>query len=78
MYDPSRFLSRFDHTAARPYDADRQDRKEDWVDSIWFAGDKFVTEREKRNLSDKGGFDPVIKMEKDANGIWHGIRDIMF
>lgn len=53
-----------------------KDRKEDWIDSIWFADDKFVTAATRRELSGKGGFNPVIKMEKDASGIWRGVRDI--
>ena len=53
-----------------------KDRKEDWIDSIWFADDKFVTEVTRRELSGKGGFNPVLKMEKGANGIWRGVRDI--
>src|ERR1041384_5875068 len=54
-----------------------KERKEDWIDSIWFADDKFVTTVTRRELTGKGGFNPVIQMEKDASGIWHGIRDIM-
>ncbi len=54
-----------------------KDRKEDWIDSIWFADDKFVTQVTRREISGKGGFDPVIKMERGANGLWLGSRDIM-
>lgn len=53
-----------------------KDRREDWIDSIWFADDKFVTQVTRREISGKGGFDPVLKMEKDASGIWRGVRDI--
>ena len=49
--------------------------KEDWIDSIWFEGDKFITEKARRELSGKGGLSPIIKLEKDA-GVWRGVRDI--
>lgn len=53
-----------------------KDRKEDWIDETWFADDKFVTEQARRNLSGKGGPMSVLAMEKGANGVWRGIRDI--
>jgi hypothetical protein len=53
-----------------------KDRTEDWIESIFFADDKFFTAERRAGLSTKGGFDPVIKMEKSAGGIWRGIRDI--
>jgi protocatechuate 3,4-dioxygenase beta subunit len=52
-------------------------RREDSVDSILFADDKFVTAETRRELTGRGGFDPILKMEKGANGIWLGSRDIM-
>ena len=52
-------------------------RREDSVDSIMFADDKFVTAETRRELTGRGGFDPILKMEKGANGIWRGVRDIM-
>lgn len=53
-----------------------KDRKEDWIDETWFADDKFVTAQARRSLTGKGGFNPVLAMEKGANGIWRGVRDI--
>ena len=50
--------------------------KEDSIDSILFEGDKFIT-AEERNLSGKkGGFNPIMKLEKGADGILRGVRDI--
>lgn len=49
--------------------------KEDWVDSILFEGDRFLTERARR--IEKGGFDPVLKMTKRSDGVQTGVRDII-
>ncbi|MBC7899954.1 MAG: hypothetical protein H7070_07850 [Saprospiraceae bacterium] len=51
-----------------------KDRKEDWIDSILFEGDRFITARER--IPQKGGFNPILKLESGANGILHAIRDI--
>lgn len=50
--------------------------KEDWVDSILFEGDKFITSGERSSAGRKGGFNPILKLEKDAKGIMRGVRDI--
>lgn len=54
------------------------DRKEDWIDSILFEGDKFISTREREMAGRRGGFNPVLKLEKDANGILRGVRNIQF
>jgi hypothetical protein len=48
--------------------------KEDWVDSILFDGDKFLTARDR--AINRGGFDPVLKMVKGNDGVLRGTRDI--
>ncbi|MDM7923990.1 MAG: hypothetical protein QUS14_16985, partial [Pyrinomonadaceae bacterium] len=50
------------------------DQKEDWIDSILFEGDRFITKRERE--SRKGGFNPILTLEKNAAGIYTGSRDI--
>ena len=50
------------------------DRKEDSIDSILFEGDRFITDRER--IPQKGGFNPIVKLEKGADGISRGVRDI--
>lgn len=50
--------------------------KEDSIDSILFEGDKFLTEQERNQAGRKGGFNPILTLEKDASGIWRGVRDI--
>ena len=50
------------------------DMKEDWVDSILFDGDRYLTIRDRTIV--KGGFDPVMKMVKEKGGTLVGVRDI--
>ncbi len=51
------------------------ERKEDWIDSILFEGDRFITARER--VITKGGFNPILSLAKDRNGVLSGVRDIM-
>lgn len=48
--------------------------KEEWVDSILFDGDRFLTVRDRQ--INRGGFDPVLKMVKGTDGILRGTRDL--
>ena len=50
------------------------DKKEESCDSILFEGDKFLTSRD-RSIN-RGGFDPVLKMVKNRDGVLRGVRDI--
>lgn len=50
--------------------------KEDWIDSILFEGDRFISTQERNNAGKRGGFNPILKLEKDAKGIWRGVRNI--
>jgi protocatechuate 3,4-dioxygenase, beta subunit len=52
-----------------------KDMREDWVDSILFEGDRFITTRERSQIG-KGGFNPILNMEKGADGVMRGVRDI--
>lgn len=52
------------------------EQKEDWIDSILFEGDRFLTSRERETAGSKGGFFPIVKLEKGAGGIARAIRDI--
>lgn len=53
-----------------------KDFKEDSVDSILFEGDKFITEQERNEAGKKGDFNPLLRLEKDADGILRGTRNI--
>lgn len=48
--------------------------REDWIDSILFEGDRFITARER--VARKGGFDPVLRLEDLGGGVFAGTRDI--
>lgn len=50
------------------------DKREDWVDSILFDGDRFLTARDR--AIQRGGFDPVLKMVKGTDGVMRGTRNI--
>ncbi len=50
--------------------------KEDSIDSILFEGDKFITAQERNLAGKKGGFNPILKLEKGADGILRGVRNI--
>lgn len=52
-----------------------RDLRENSVDSILFEGDRFITTRERNDIG-RGGFNPILKMEKGADGIMRGVRDI--
>jgi protocatechuate 3,4-dioxygenase beta subunit len=43
--------------------------KEDRIDSVMFEGDELITEEVTRELKGKGGFEPVDKLKKKADGI---------
>jgi hypothetical protein len=50
-------------------------QRENSVDSILFEGDKFITARERSDIG-RGGFNPILQMEKGADGVVRGVRDI--
>jgi protocatechuate 3,4-dioxygenase, beta subunit len=50
--------------------------KEDWIDSTLFEGDRFITSQERNMAGKKGGFNPILKLEKGADGVLRGRRDI--
>ena len=51
--------------------------KEYWIDDIWFEGDDLITpEIKKKQLTGRGGFEPILKLEKGADGVLRGVRDI--
>lgn len=53
-----------------------KDFREESVDSILFEGDKLITDEERKEAGKKGGFNPILKLAKGADGIWRGTRDI--
>lgn len=53
-----------------------KDFREDWVDSILFEGDRFLTAQERKRAGRRGGFNPILTLEKDVGGVWRGVRNI--
>jgi Protocatechuate 3,4-dioxygenase beta subunit len=49
-------------------------QKEDWIDSILFEGDSFITARER--TVEKGGISGIVKLAKNGSGILSATRDI--
>lgn len=52
-----------------------RERKEDWIDSILFEGDRFISARER--IPQKGGFQPIVQLTKRNDGKSYAIRDIL-
>ena len=52
------------------------DFREDWIDSILFEGDRFLTDRERALVGKRGGFNPIVKLVKGSDGVQRATRDI--
>lgn len=52
--------------------------KEDWIDSILFEGDTLISQQERNMAGRKGGFQPILKLEKGNDGFLRGVRNIQF
>jgi protocatechuate 3,4-dioxygenase, beta subunit len=51
--------------------------KEYWIDDIWFEGDDLITPTiTKKQMTGRGGFNSILKLEKNTDGILHGVRNI--
>ena len=50
--------------------------REDSIDAILFEGDKFITKQERNSAGKKGGFNPILKLEKGADAVLRGVRNI--
>lgn len=53
-----------------------QNFREDSIDSILFENDRLITAEERNSAGKKGGFNPIVKLEKSSRGIWQARRDI--
>ena len=52
------------------------DRREDWIDSILFEGDRFLTEREREWSGKRGGFNPIVTLTSGKDSVKRAVRDI--
>ncbi|HUS13309.1 MAG TPA: hypothetical protein VMZ30_22755 [Pyrinomonadaceae bacterium] len=47
-----------------------------WIDSYLFEGDPFLTNEDRRK-AEKGDFSSTLKLSRDKDGMWIGVRDIV-
>ncbi|HEV2829373.1 MAG TPA: hypothetical protein VGW76_17375 [Pyrinomonadaceae bacterium] len=47
-----------------------------WIDSYLFEGDPFLS-NEDRQKAGKGNFSSTLKLSRDKDGMWRGVRDIV-
>jgi protocatechuate 3,4-dioxygenase beta subunit len=52
------------------------DYPEYWIDSYLFEGDPFITDEDRRKAG-KGNFSSILKLSRDKDGTWRGVRDIV-
>lgn len=52
------------------------DHREYWIDDVVFEGDPYVTASRRQRQHPRGG-SGVITLTRDAEGRWHGTRDIV-
>jgi protocatechuate 3,4-dioxygenase beta subunit len=52
------------------------DAREDWVDSILFKGDRFISTREREDAGKRGGFQPIVELVKGSDGVLRATRNI--
>lgn len=51
--------------------------KEYWIDDIWFEGDALITsEIKQKQLTGRGGFNSILKLEKATDSVLCGVRNI--
>lgn len=46
------------------------------IDEYWFEGDPFITPEEKAKLTGRGGFNSIIKLTQNNDGVLSGVRNI--
>ena len=47
-----------------------------WIDSYLFEGDPFISAEHRSKLSGRGGFQSIIALKRDEQGVLKGVRDI--
>ncbi|HEX8846348.1 MAG TPA: twin-arginine translocation signal domain-containing protein [Pyrinomonadaceae bacterium] len=53
-----------------------KDYPEYWIDSYWFEGDPRINDSYRSKLSGRGGFNPIITLRRDGQGVLRGERNI--
>jgi protocatechuate 3,4-dioxygenase beta subunit len=50
--------------------------REDWIDSILFEGDRLISQQERNMAGKKGGFQPILLLEKGKDALLRATRNI--
>ncbi len=48
-----------------------------WIDEFLFDGDPYITAELKQKFGGKGSQSSILKLTRDADGTWRGVRDIV-
>ncbi|HSS21750.1 MAG TPA: hypothetical protein VLL54_16880 [Pyrinomonadaceae bacterium] len=48
-----------------------------WIDEYLFEGDQFITEEMKQKFGGEGNQSSILKLTRDSDGTWRGVRDIV-
>ncbi len=59
------------HVIVKPADKDP-----DWIDEFLFDGDPFLSESDRKRVTEEGAFSPVMKVTRDGDGTLRARRDI--
>jgi protocatechuate 3,4-dioxygenase beta subunit len=46
-----------------------------WADDYWFEGDPLITPRQLTTLTGRGGFQNIVKLSRDGDGVLQGTRN---
>lgn len=69
-YPVQRFAAHIHMTVTTPT------AREDWIDSILFEGDRLISAREREEAGRRGGFNPIVTLQKGEGGLYYATRDI--
>ncbi len=69
-YPEQRFAAHIHMTVTTPT------AREDWIDSILFEGDRLINSREREEAGRRGGFNPIVTLNKGDGGLYYATRDI--
>ena len=51
-------------------------RPEWFIPEYWFEGDPLIPEKDRDLPARLGRFSPVVRLTRDGDGVWRGVRDI--
>lgn len=48
-----------------------------WIEDFLFDGDPYITPEMKQKFSDRGSQSSILKLTRETDGTWRGVRDIV-